>query len=355
MISHRRNTIAALCLLGTAGSSAAGIDTATVDRGSAGYVLSWQSSPRDQPVDIFVAERPDAAREKRNRLIEGDRDGTANVQPVIKSRPYFYVTTQDGAGMWTAERLLPLEGGRNFRDLGGYQTADGKRVKWGKLYRSGTMAHLTTNDYEYLGKLGIRVVCDFRSTQERATEPNKWQEVAGLDYWSRDYAATFGELRKLLASNPTGESAKAAMASGYRELPFEQALSYRELFKRLAANEVPLAFNCSAGKDRAGTAAALILSALGVPRDIVVEDYALSDKLVDFRAAYTSGNKDGRAGAMAQMQPEVVQAVLSSDPDYIRAALDEIESRHGTIEGYLRDVLGIDTEELAAIRRELLE
>ena len=162
--------------------------------------------------------------------------------------------------MLTSERVLPLEGGRNFRDLGGYATADGGRVKWGRLYRSGSMARLTVADYDYLSKLGIRVVCDLRTTEERHAEPNKWQEIAQLSYWTRDYTMSFGELRRLMASDlATAEQAKAAMLGVYQQLPFEQAPSYRELFRRLAGGELPLAFNCSAGKDRAGTAAALTL------------------------------------------------------------------------------------------------
>ena len=76
--------------------------------------------------------------------------------------------------MRAANRVLPLEGGRNFRDLGGYETEDGRRVRWCRLFRSGAMARLTPSDYSYLSTLGIRVVCDFRSRAERADEPTRW-------------------------------------------------------------------------------------------------------------------------------------------------------------------------------------
>jgi len=327
---------------------------ATVEQGAPGvYKLRWHGAAPDSSVDIYVARQPYAERKSLQLLIGNVRDNEVAVNPNMQERPYFYVA-EKGTGMWTAERVLPLQGGRNFRDLGGYVAANGRRVKWGRVYRSGSMAGLTPADYEYLSSLGIKVVCDLRTTRERNAEPNKWQEVAKLHYWSRDYETGFGELRKLIASGPTAGQAKTAMMDGYRKLAFEQAPAYREIFRRLAAGEVPLAFNCSAGKDRAGTAAALILAALGVPRETVVEDYALSDKVVDFRRAFAVDSSD-KSGTLGQLAPEVVTAILSSDPDYIRAALDSIDAKHGSMERYLRDELSITAEELQAIRRQLLE
>lgn len=321
--------------------------------GGGAYRVHW-SGATGAPVDVFVAARPNAPRSALRQLVDDDSDGEALVTPDTKGRPYFFVAANAGTGVWTGERVLPLEGGRNFRDLGGYATGEGKRVKWGKLYRSGTMASLTHGDYEYLGNLGIRMVCDLRTTSERTAEPNKWQEVAKVAYWSRDYEISFGELRKVLAGGaPTGEAARASMLEAYRRLPFEQAPSYRELFKRLAAKEIPLAFNCSAGKDRAGTAAALILSVLGVPRETVVEDYALSDKIVDYRRAY-SQEQSGRS-MLSSLPPEVVTAILGSDPDYIRTALATIDAKHGSVEAYVRNELGITAAEIESMRRELLE
>ena len=350
--------VVGLSLMGSNAAAQVQITTAVVEPSAPGsYRLQWSTTPPGAPVDVFVASRPDAPRDALRLVVDDDADGEAAVTSQTKGRPYFYVAPDKGAGVWIAERVLPLEGGRNFRDLGGYVAADGRRVKWGKLYRSGSMAQLTPADYDYLATLGIRVVCDFRTSAERTAEPNKWQEAAKLDYWTRDYEMSFGELRKMLAGQPTAEQAKAAMISGYRQLPYEQAPSYRELFKRLAAGEIPLAFNCSAGKDRAGTAAALILSALGVPRETVIEDYALTDKVGNLHRmlASSANNKDSPGSSLAQRTPEVYGAILRSDPDYIRAALTAIEERHGSIEKYLEDELAVAPRDLDHIRRQLLE
>lgn len=327
------------------------VETTSAD----GLRLSWSGVASGTPVDVYVADRPDAPPSARRLVVDDDPDGRAVVGPKIANRPYFFVAADGGDGVWTAQRVLPLEGGRNFRDLGGYPTADGRRVRWGKVYRSGTMSGLTLADYDYLGDLGIKVVCDFRTAGERKAEPNAWAAERKIGYWARDYDMGFGELGKMLsAKGVTPDQVRSSMIEGYRRTPYEQAPAYRQMFKRLAAGEIPLAFNCSAGKDRAGMAAALLLSALGVPRELVVADYALSEKVTDFGKSM-SGAKASRAhGALAKLPPELVAPLMRSDRDYIRAAFAEIEHRHGTVEGYLKDELGLTEDDLQAIRRQLL-
>jgi protein-tyrosine phosphatase len=256
--------------------------------------------------------------------------------------------------LMSSVRVLPLEGGRNFRDLGGYLTNDGRQVRWGMLYRSGSMARLTENDHAYLAKLGIKTVCDFRTTEEREAEPNLWQQLAKLDYWARDYSHSSGELGNVMKSGEVSpEQAQAMMIGVYQRLPFEQALSYRELFCRLAAGNLPLVFNCSAGKDRAGTAAALVLNALGVQRETIIEDYGLSDR-VDFRRLFAaSASRTNRA--LVSLHPEVVTAIFNSDPAYLHAAFAAIESKHGSVDLYLREELGVTADNLLSIRQRLLE
>lgn len=254
-----------------------------------------------------------------------------------------------------ARRVPPLQGGQNFRDLGGYLTEDGRRVRWGRLYRSGTMGGLTDVDCRHLATLGIRSVCDLRTPEERQDDPNGWAAEAGIDYWCRDYVSSFGELHRLMASGlATEEDARAAMIAGYRRLPREQAPAHRAVFERLRNGAVPLVFNCTAGKDRTGTLAALVLSALGVPRETIVADYRLTDEVRDYRriiAKYAA-----REGSLVgRISPEVHAAVLVTHPTYIGAALDVIVEEHGSMEAYFRDMLTLDEAGLHAIRTHLLE
>lgn len=248
-------------------------------------------------------------------------------------------------------QLLPLQGGRNFRDLGGYRTRDGRSVRWSRLYRSGSMAELTPADCEMLAGFGIRLVCDLRTTAERENAPSSWQNAGAPRYWGRDYAMSFGELRKLAEGGlPTAAQLRELMHGVYRELPFEQAPAYREMFSQLAAGELPMVVNCTAGKDRTGIAIALILTALDVPIEIIVEDYALSGTLLAGRRFSDNGG-----GMLSQLAPDAVRAIMGSDPTYLAAAFAAIEQRHGSVNRYLQDVLDVGPQALLAIRAELLE
>jgi len=246
-----------------------------------------------------------------------------------------------------ARRVPPLQGGQNFRDMGGYTTDDGRTVCWGKLYRSGSMGRLTQTDYDTLAGLGIRSVCDLRTREERETEPNAWAQAARISYWCRDYTLSLGELHRTLASElATLEDARAAMIATYHRLPFEQASAYREVFARLRSGNIPLVFNCTVGKDRTGTLAALVLSALGVPRQTVIEDYGLTNRVLDRKRFERPQIK---------IAADVAAAALEAHPSYISAALDIMEERHGSIAGYLHDVLALDDGDLAHLRDMLLE
>ena len=253
---------------------------------------------------------------------------------------------------WPRARVLPLEGGRNFRDLGGYATEEGRHVRWGVLFRSGSLARLTRADWNHLAVRGVRTLCDLRSTGERESEPVVLADLPSVSYWARDYTTSFAELRAMLRTNfATGDAARQAMITGYRELPFEQAAAHRQLFASLKAGNIPLIFNCSAGKDRAGTAAALILSALGVPRVTVVEDFVLTNEVLDLQKVLLQ-----RPGtSLANHLLTVVGAITRADPVYIQTALDSIDERHGSIAGFLRDELDVNERELQLIKDALLE
>lgn len=333
-------------------------------RDGAAVTVTWTA---DGPVDVLLSDDPGADPETMTVVSAQDTDGRHVVRDLGGiTRPYFYLRAGDGSGQRVAVRLLPLEGGRNFRDLGGYPTRDGRRVRWGRVFRSGMMAHLTDADYDYLSALGIRVVCDFRSDAERASEPTRWRATPAIDYRTWDYRdndSTGGlQIGSLLAQpGVTPEQVAEAMVDGYPHIAEAHKEKYREVFHRLAAGELPLAFNCSAGKDRAGTAAALILSALGVPREVVVEDYALSERMVDYEtellAAGSSQDapQNASAGLLAGMPAEVIRPLLRSDPDYIRNTFAYLDETYGGVMGYVRSELEIDDAELERIRAALLE
>jgi protein-tyrosine phosphatase len=251
------------------------------------------------------------------------------------------------------ERLLPLEGGFNLRDLGGYETAEGGRVKRGMLYRSGTMSKLTEADERHLVSLGIATVCDFRRTDERTAEPTRWCEPAGVHYWAHDYTESSGVLGEVIRSpNATIDEMRAAMITTYRSIPIDHAPSYRVTFKRLLGGHVPLLFNCAVGKDRTGVCAALILHTLGVSRDAIIEDYLLTNVHADI--SRLMAGKEPPA-YMANRSLDVFKPLMAADADYLAAMFDLFDADFGGIDGYLAEKLGVDHAGQAKLRTLLVE
>lgn len=248
-------------------------------------------------------------------------------------------------------RLLPLEGGYNLRDMGGYRAAEGRAVRHGMLYRSGMMSMLTEADEAHLAGLGIVTVCDLRRPGERRRDPTRWCEPVGVHYWSRDYAESSGVLTELMDGNMlTGGQMRDVMIALYRELPVDHAPSYRYMFERLAAGHVPLLFNCSAGKDRTGVAAALILSVLGVDRDDVFADYLLTNEHADHQRLIARFGPEGERFSKAS--PEVIGPLMAADADYLAAMFESLDRDHGGVDGYLA---GIGVDDAARLRlRDLL-
>ena len=327
---------------------------ASVERDTAGELRIRWTTAAGEPVDVLVYEeingRPTAAR----LVSQADADGQHQLA-VGPARPYVLLRSGSGQTLRVAERLLPLQGGQNFRDLGGYRTEDGRRVRWGQLYRSGTMHALTDNDYAMLGQLGIRVSCDLRATDERVKEPTRWAVDRPPRRFERDYALDLGPLARELGDPAiTPDRARAVFAQFYAELPVRFASQYREMFSELLRGGLPLSFNCSAGKDRTGVAAALLLTALGVPRESVIEDYLLSNRYYAPKPP-PPGQEDATSRWIASLSPEVRAVLMGVERDYIESSFAAIERRYGSLDAYFERELGVDARARAKLRERLTE
>jgi len=367
-------TVSALAVMLAAcgGDDAAGADPeariaveraeVTFDAATETYSLSYALAGESVPVDILLADTPSAT----DGILIGDDVTASNFTWTPESgadeRHYFIIRPEGGTPLMTATRVLPLEGGRNFRDLGGYETADGRQVKWGHVFRSGVMHQLTPADYDYLSGLGIDVICDFRSEQERASEPTDWAagevnyvtfpDPAGDDDLSKSFAAVF------MDPEVTPEKVRATFIEHYRSMHKYYAPAYTVMFDELANGDIPLAFNCSAGKDRTGVAAALLLTALGVPRETVVADYALSEQVVDYMAEFYDAageaGPDSPYAFLMQLPPEVVEPLMRTEPAYIEATFESIDAEYGSVEAFIQQELGVDDAELQRLKDRLL-
>lgn len=250
-------------------------------------------------------------------------------------------------------RTYTLAGGHNFRDMGGYATADGRSVQWRMLFRSGTLNRLTRDDLEALAPLGIRLIFDLRTNREREAFPTRWHVSPKVERWSRDHEISRADLAAVVESSEPGSRAALDMTLAlYRKLPFEQAESYAELLRRIADRQLPVVFHCSAGKDRTGAFAAILLTLLGVDRKIIFEDYELTDECYDQLCEMFM--RDRKIHDMEHVDIDRLAPLLRAQPTYLEAMLVEIEERHGTVAGYVRNVLGIEDSIIERVREALL-
>ncbi len=257
----------------------------------------------------------------------------------------------DSATMVTRE--FAMTGGDNFRDVGGYRTADGRKVMWGKLYRSASVGRYTAEDQALIHALSVGSIIDLRSTRERQADKSPWMQDAGVGYWTRDYDLSAGNLGALFAKGAKIDAAtmRAAMIEGYRGFPKEQATSYRILFDRLLHSDKGVIVNCTAGKDRTGLATALVLSALGVPRETIMQDYLLSNSALDMDKLRADA---GLNAATAALPADAVKPLLDVEPAYLDAAFDQIDKDYGSVEAYLKRELGVDRAAIQRLRQRML-
>jgi protein-tyrosine phosphatase len=243
-----------------------------------------------------------------------------------------------------ARRIL-LESCQNFRDIGGYAAEDGRRVRWRRVFRSDTLHRLTPRDIEVLRGLGINTVIDLRSTGE-IERTGRISSAVPARY---HHAAMFDEVvtrdrQQFIQENPPPGQAYIGMLTGAGPAIASalQAL--------LEADGRPTVIHCTAGKDRTGILAGLVLSALGVPDDDVVADYVLTNECREERDAYLEVHDPEYLNMLRSLPPWVRDA----DPAAMRATLDHVVTGWGTVPAYLASI-GVPLADLASLRDALLE
>ncbi len=248
----------------------------------------------------------------------------------------------------------------NFRDLGGYRTVCGRRVRHGCFYRAAALGRITENDKGLLERVGIRTVFDFRSTGEVRAEPDILPE--GAAYWNHSGITTMDERQvnfdmKTLLREMSENPAKIAavhdfLIDGYRTMALSSG-AFAKLFEAIKTEErMPVLFHCTAGKDRTGIGAAFILLALGVPEATVIEDYFLSNR---YRESANRRILQGAAQSVADPAVlEGIRGLLEVRACYIRTTLDTIEERYGGFDAFLAQELKVSPDERAILQERYL-
>jgi protein-tyrosine phosphatase len=347
-----------LALLALSSAGGTGIENPTCEQVGPGvYRIDFQTSPGATPVEVFASSRAD--RIDSVKAVFSIPSAPADVSvPDRSGRVYFHLKPATGTPRVVSIRRLPLEGARNFRDLGGYRTSDGRYVRWGLVYRSNHLVNLTARDSQYLSSLGIRLVCDVRSEGERARAPDHWQGNA-----TEFFPVPIGSN---LITSPTADDLKrrvAAINAQTKEsvraydYAIEYAGQYGKILQRIAAGDLPVVEHCTAGKDRTGVFTAILLTVLGVPRDTVVQDYLLSNQFLLAPDAIGGTAVDLQLAFGLPEPPDLatVKAIMTSRPETLAATLDKIDETYGSFSNYLRDAVKLSDSDLATIRQRLLE
>ncbi|MDR0430152.1 MAG: tyrosine-protein phosphatase [Tannerellaceae bacterium] len=263
-------------------------------------------------------------------LLKGKEGGTFTLSVSNTRRHYYQLITEEGKTI-LSERHLPMAGGFNFRDLGGYRTKDGHFVKWGKIFRSDDLHSLTENDLNYLSSIPLVSIVDFRSETEMTQAPDKIPASVKKDY---PFPITPGNLT---AANDLSALENLNLDSVMMEINKQLVTDpvaikrYKDFFTLLQnEEEIPLMFHCSAGKDRTGMGAALILLGLGVEEETVLQDYLLSNTYL----------KDKYASPIEKFPS--LQPLFTVKAAFLQAGLDQLKKTYGSIENYLEGALGVD-------------
>lgn len=236
----------------------------------------------------------------------------------------------------THYRLLPMSGAYNMRDLGGYRTVYGKHVKWKTLLRSDDMNKLTAMDLDYLTLLPLRTVIDFRSEVEKNAAIDRLPQTVSKHIPLPIEAGDMSNIADFDKSNLS-----AVMEEVYAYIIRNMQNIYKDFFRILSEKgNAPLLFHCSAGKDRTGIAAALLLTALGVEREIVMEDYMLSAEHITKKYE-----------ALTKAHPEFTP-LTTVKKEYLETAFRIIDEEFGGAENYLTNNLEADLEKLRNLYTE---
>ena len=257
--------------------------------------------------------------------------------------------------MGERERLVALEGALNWRDLGGYRTADGRVTKWDRVYRSDGLDQLTDADLDVVADLGIKLVIDFRVDREVDEFPSRLVDHPQVRCQRLPIGGDEVEGRSIMEVIKAGELRTYSvedMAGTYERLLEEFGPVFGEVITHAAspANH-PMVFHCTAGKDRTGLMAMLLLGALGVSDDDIVTDYELTTQYRSNRRLAILGPEIEKAG----VDLETVRPYLTAFAPVMVATIERLHRDYGSIEAFLLARAQLDSSTLSDLREILLE
>lgn len=309
---------------------------------------------RDDSTPVAVWLSRDTVIDRGDRLANPQTSARKIRLAVPEStRTYVILLGDNGKSSVVAERSLPLEHASNFRDIGGYVTADGKTVRWGKAFRSAALPFLTDSDYALVAQLHIGTDVDLRSIDEREVDPDTIDDKTQALFVSNDYS-----MKKLFADMRKGMGENA-----YSGMEVLLAPQFRSLYRRIMADNGAVIYHCSAGQDRTGIATAMLYDVLGVDRETILKDYHLSTQLR--RPQWEMPKLDPKewpGNALVQFYASMpASQVNTAQPLYTPSGASHLaqffaylDKTYGGSEGYMKKVLGFTDADIARLKAVML-
>ncbi|GHT12169.1 tyrosine phosphatase [Bacteroidia bacterium] len=311
-------------------------------------MIKWETfPPMEGSVNIYESFSPDTFN-LYSPIAEAEiHTGYKNVYAMHSlNRSYFCLVFDKKYSVITAERYIPMQGLRNFRDLGGYYNSKNEQTQWGKLYRSGSLAEATLLDMKMLDNLGIKTIIDFRTNNEKFMQPYKYLAPQIINIPLRLSRPNIF-FDKILSGEMKKGDVLIALQDVMASLLYDNPDYFIDMFDILLdKNNYPIVMNCSMGKERTGIASALILTALGIDWDQIVYDYLLSNDLIDYNSMLYNME-------MYEDEPDIQETMttmLRAHREDITWSFEKIAKEYGSIDKYLEQEL-----ELTPQKREKLK
>ena len=322
------------------------------------YLVFTNNFEHNCKIDVYYGYDSSNSKQGKRFLLRMTERQMIIKNPDLNHRLFFLICPNEGKNYVISTRLVNLDGTDNFRDCGGYETIEGRRVKWGLLYRSDQLSNISEKDVALLENMRLKTRVDYRSKSEATAAPNK--EISGANTYSLDPNAKTAQLAAGSIDDDENKSLldllkehrfyperygdpEENMYKKYKKFIHSDSSkkAYRELIKLiLDEHNLPLVQHCRGGKDRTGFGAAIVLLALGVRKEYVIYDETLTnqyrvEKNKRQMNLYKQYTKDEKTLTL-------LSTLQQSKAIYMETAINEMKKTYGSVDSYLKDALGID-------------
>lgn len=316
------------------------------------YILKWEIFPDidSTAVEIFESDN-ETVFPSSPILTANSNDYIAiieNNSNTVEKRKYFRIKVKGMQSNPVTNRFFELDSIQNFRDIGGYVTTDQKHVRWGKVFRSGSFSRMTSDDSIELSNLGIKTVIDLRSKDAKKQQLNRYKDV-NIVRIPISYNGYSSISQKVMDGTFLRGDAIIYTQDTYKDMVNNFSSQYADFFDYLCdENNYPIAYNCYLGKDQSGLATFFLLRALGVPMDVIEEDYMASNMGIDRTKSVRN------ADSLSESRQEAFTMLTKTDIAFLKYGISCIREKFGTIDDYMLHELRLTPEKVEKLKSILL-